>query len=185
MPITVSEKYDSRRAGPDWREYAYIVTGTDSEDVAMSVAPGSDFLTISNPVVNPDPGGEAYLPMTLVKKTTAEQQVAGPDIEQHTWYVRHHAGTRGHAILPKPEALSYVPARRREPRKHRAGVRRPPRRHEMPRGVCLGRSACSAATDISGDNALWRLTQTRDVVQPLRLSHRTLRLRGLHRSAGS
>jgi hypothetical protein len=40
MPITVEERHQSRKAGDDWREYGYIVTGTDSEDVALAAAPG-------------------------------------------------------------------------------------------------------------------------------------------------
>ena len=80
MPITVAERHQSRKAGDDWREYGYIVTGTDSEVDALNAVPGPSYISI------PSPAGPLYPPMILVRSVSVEQQIDGPNPDLHTWY---------------------------------------------------------------------------------------------------
>ena len=80
MSITVEERHQSRKAGDDWREYAYLVTGTDSEVAALNAVPGPQYISV------PNPKGALFLPLVLTKTVSVEQQIDGPNINQHTWY---------------------------------------------------------------------------------------------------
>ena len=80
MPITVEERHQSRKAGDDWREYGYLVTGTDDEVEALNAVPGSQYISV------PNPKGPLFLPLILTRSVAVEQQIDGPDINQHTWY---------------------------------------------------------------------------------------------------
>jgi len=80
MAITVDERHQSRKAGEDWREYGYIVTGTDDEVAALNAVPGPQYISV------PNPKGSLYLPLVLAKSVTVEQQIDGPNINRHTWY---------------------------------------------------------------------------------------------------
>jgi hypothetical protein len=91
MPITVQERHQSRKAGDDWREFAYIVTGTDSEVEALNAVPGAQYISI------PHPEGSLYLPLVLARSVTVEQQIDGPNKDLHTWYatVRYETQSSG------------------------------------------------------------------------------------------
>ena len=84
MPVTVVEAHQSRKIGPDWREYVYIVTGTDDELSAQNAASAQrlQYITIPNPNRNSpsDP-----LMITLRQRVTASQEIAGSDVDKHTW----------------------------------------------------------------------------------------------------
>ena len=80
MPVTVEERHQSRKAGDDWREYGYIVTGTDSEVAALNAVPGEQYISV------PNPKGPSYLPLILMRSVTVEQQIDGPNVNHHTWY---------------------------------------------------------------------------------------------------
>jgi len=80
MPITVEERHQSRKAGDDWREYGYIVTGTDDEVAALNAVPGPAYISLPNPF---EP---LFPPLILTRSVSVEQQIDGPDPDQHTWY---------------------------------------------------------------------------------------------------
>ena len=87
MPVTVEERHQSRKAGDDWREYAYIVTGAGDEVAALNSIPGEQYISV------PNPAGPMYLPLVLARSVAVEQQIDGPNIDRHTWYatVRYEA----------------------------------------------------------------------------------------------
>ena len=80
MAITVHERHQSRKAGSDWREYGYIVTGAANEVAALNAAPGDLFVTIPHPLA----GGRDDL--VLEKKVNIEQVIDGSNEDHHTWY---------------------------------------------------------------------------------------------------
>ena len=80
MAVTVHERHQSRKAGPDWREYGYVVTGAADEVAALNAAPGDLFVTIPHPL-----GGERN-DLVLEKKVNVEQVIDGSNEDHHTWY---------------------------------------------------------------------------------------------------
>ena len=84
MPVTALEAHQSRKIGPDFREYVYIVTGTDDEVAAQNAAAAmrAQYITIPNPNrrTTSDPAT-----IKLRQKVTANQEIDGSKTEQHTW----------------------------------------------------------------------------------------------------
>ena len=85
MPVTVVEAHQSRKIGPDWREYAYLVTGTGDETTAMNAAAAQRALYIT--ILNPNRKTSAD-PVTirLRQRVTASQEIDGADVNRHTWF---------------------------------------------------------------------------------------------------
>ena len=98
MPITVEERHQSRKAGDDWREYGYIVTGTDDEVAALNAVPGEQYISVSNPA------SPLYPPLVLTRSVTVEEQVDGPNPDLHTWYAtvryEHQTGNNNNPTSP-------------------------------------------------------------------------------------
>ena len=80
MPIAVAERHQSRKAGDDWREYGYIVTGTDDEVAALNAVPGDAYISV------PNSASPMFPPLILTRSVSVEQQIDGPDPDHHTWY---------------------------------------------------------------------------------------------------
>ena len=84
MPVTAIEAHQSRKIGADFREYTYVVTGTDDEVAAQNAvaAQRPQYLAIPNPN-RLNASDQAVI--TLHQKVTAEQEIDGSDMGKHTW----------------------------------------------------------------------------------------------------
>ena len=84
MSITALEAHQSRKIGPDFREYVYIVTGTNDEVAAQNAAAATraQYITIPNPnwKTADDPAT-----IKLRQRVTANQEIDGSDPNRHTW----------------------------------------------------------------------------------------------------
>ena len=84
MAVTVLEAHQSRKIGPDYREYVYVVTGTDNEEEAQNAAAAQrvQYLTIPNPYKKTDSDPDT---IKLRQQVAVVQQIDGPNPDLHTW----------------------------------------------------------------------------------------------------
>ena len=84
MPVTAIEAHQSRKIGLDFREYVYVVTGTDDEAAAMNAvaAMRDQYIAVPNP--NRRASADTAT-ITLRQRMTASQEIDGQNVDNHTW----------------------------------------------------------------------------------------------------